>query len=73
MDERCPSSSAKPPGRSPDRPAITIRFLDRVGDARLVLLGEASHGTREIYRERAQIPKRLLTGRGARDRRSASK
>jgi len=31
-----------------------------IGNARFVLLGEASHGTHEFYRERAQITKRLI-------------
>jgi len=35
-------------------------LLALVGDARLVLLGEASHGTHEFYRERALITKRLI-------------
>ncbi|MDR3402058.1 MAG: erythromycin esterase family protein [Chthoniobacter sp.] len=35
-------------------------LLDAVGDAHFVLLGEASHGTHEFYRERAQISKRLI-------------
>ncbi|MFL6594638.1 MAG: erythromycin esterase family protein [Chthoniobacterales bacterium] len=39
-------------------------LLALVGDARVVLLGEASHGTHEFYRERAQITKRLITERG---------
>ncbi len=39
-------------------------LLDLVGDARFVLLGEASHGTHEFYRERAQISKRLIAERG---------
>ena len=39
-------------------------LLDLVGDARLVLLGEASHGTHEFYRERARITKRLIRERG---------
>src|SRR5260370_22162287 len=39
-------------------------LMDRIGDARLVLLGEASHGTHEFYRERAEITKRLLTEKG---------
>ncbi|MGA7213213.1 MAG: erythromycin esterase family protein [Terrimicrobiaceae bacterium] len=39
-------------------------LLDLVGEARLVLLGEASHGTHEFYRERAQISKRLIRERG---------
>lgn len=34
--------------------------LARANDARFVLLGEASHGTHEFYRERAQIAKRLI-------------
>jgi erythromycin esterase-like protein len=36
-------------------------LLERVGEARFVLLGEASHGTHEFYRERAEITKRLIT------------
>jgi erythromycin esterase-like protein len=35
-------------------------LLERIGEARLVLLGEASHGTHEFYRERAEITKRLI-------------
>jgi erythromycin esterase-like protein len=34
------------------------------GAARFALLGEASHGTHEFYRERAGITKRLITERG---------
>lgn len=39
-------------------------LLDLIGEARFVLLGEASHGTHEFYRERAQITKRLITEKG---------
>lgn len=39
-------------------------LLDLIGDARFVLIGEASHGTHEFYRERAQITKRLITEKG---------
>jgi erythromycin esterase-like protein len=39
-------------------------LISRIGDARLVLLGEASHGTHEFYRERARITKRLITELG---------
>jgi erythromycin esterase-like protein len=39
-------------------------LLDLVGNARFVLLGEASHGTHEFYRERAQITKRLIEEKG---------
>jgi len=35
-------------------------LLDLIGNARFVLLGEASHGTHEFYRERARITKRLI-------------
>lgn len=35
-------------------------LLELIGDAQVVLLGEASHGTHEFYRERARITKRLI-------------
>jgi erythromycin esterase-like protein len=35
-------------------------LIHTIADARFVLLGEASHGTHEFYRERAQITKRLI-------------
>jgi erythromycin esterase-like protein len=37
--------------------------LDLIGDARFVLIGEASHGTHEFYRIRAQISKILIAQR----------
>jgi erythromycin esterase-like protein len=39
-------------------------LLDLIGDARVVLLGEASHGTHEFYHERAQITRRLIEEKG---------
>jgi len=39
-------------------------LLKAVGDARFVLIGEASHGTHEFYRLRAQITKRLIAEKG---------
>ena len=39
-------------------------LINLVGDARFVLIGEASHGTHEFYRIRAQISKRLIAQRG---------
>ena len=39
-------------------------LFEMIGDARLVLLGEATHGTHEFYRERAQITKRLIVEKG---------
>ena len=35
-------------------------LLERIGDARVVLLGEATHGTSEFYRMRARITKELI-------------
>jgi len=34
-------------------------LMKLIGDARFVLLGEASHGTHEFYAARAEITKRL--------------
>jgi erythromycin esterase-like protein len=39
-------------------------LMEVIGEGRYVLLGEASHGTHEFYRERAQITKRLITEKG---------
>jgi len=39
-------------------------LIDLVGDARCVLVGEATHGTHEFYRLRAQLTKRLITEKG---------
>jgi erythromycin esterase-like protein/predicted phosphoribosyltransferase len=39
-------------------------LIERAADAPLVLLGEASHGTREFYRARAEITKRLIAEAG---------
>ena len=40
------------------------RLLEKIGDARFVLLGEATHGTHEFYRERAAITERLILQKG---------
>jgi erythromycin esterase-like protein len=47
-------------GSSSDYDAL----LELIGDARFVLLGEATHGTHDFYRERAQITKRLISEKG---------
>ncbi|MGR4868176.1 erythromycin esterase family protein [Variovorax sp. LARHSF232] len=39
-------------------------LLDLIGDAHFVLLGEATHGTHEFYRERAAITRRLMEEKG---------
>jgi erythromycin esterase-like protein len=41
-------------------------LVERFGDRRIVLIGEASHGTHEFYRERALITRRLIVEKGFR-------
>ena len=45
-------------------PADLDPLLERIGDARIVLLGESSHGTSEYYTWRAEISKRLIAEKG---------
>jgi erythromycin esterase-like protein len=42
------------------------QILDHIGDRRLVLLGEATHGTSEFYRFRAAVSAALIERRGFR-------
>jgi len=46
-----------------DEPAFAAMF-DRFAGARVVLLGESSHGTSEFYRARAAITRRLIERHG---------
>src|SRR5690606_17222148 len=39
-------------------------LINNIGDARIVLLGESSHGTAEFYTWRAAISKKLITEKG---------
>jgi erythromycin esterase-like protein len=48
---------------SPDAPDFADAF-ERFGDARIVLLGEATHGTHEFYAARAAITRRLIEKHG---------
>lgn len=48
------------PGDATDHDGL----LRMIGSARFALLGEASHGTREFYRERIRITQRLITQHG---------
>ncbi|GAA3735095.1 erythromycin esterase family protein [Salinactinospora qingdaonensis] len=40
------------------------QLVERVGAARVVLLGESSHGTSEYYRQRTEITRRLVEEKG---------
>ena len=40
------------------------RLYDLIGDAPIVLIGEATHGTHEFYHMRAELTKRLITEKG---------
>jgi protein-L-isoaspartate(D-aspartate) O-methyltransferase len=53
---------AEPITRIDDAPLEAL--LDRIGDAQLVLLGEATHGTSEFYRMRTRITQELILRRG---------
>jgi erythromycin esterase len=39
-------------------------LIERIGDARFVLLGEASHGTSEYYLWRSRLSQRLIQEKG---------
>jgi erythromycin esterase len=69
--------TAEPPGATRElveqvaRMALSLQeqadldpLLERVGAARYVLLGEASHGTAEYYRWRSQLSQRLICEKG---------
>ena len=47
-----------------DSVAHDDRLIDLLGQARVVLLGEATHGTHEFYRQRALITRRLIEEHG---------
>ena len=54
---------AAEPLPAPSDPAFAEAF-DRFADARVVLLGEASHGTSEFYQARAAVTRRLIERHG---------
>lgn len=43
-----------------------LAAAERMGDSRLVLIGEATHGTAEFYRARAELTRQLVTRHGFR-------
>ena len=48
----------------PESQADFGKFFDRYGDAQVVLLGEATHGTSEFYSARAAITRQLIEEHG---------
>jgi protein-L-isoaspartate(D-aspartate) O-methyltransferase len=56
-------AEAAEPASGPEDPALPA-MIDRYADKRVVLLGEASHGTAEFYRARAAITRRLIEQHG---------
>jgi erythromycin esterase-like protein len=56
--------SARSLARPLRSPADLGPLLERVGDARFVLIGEASHGTHEYYDWRAELSRRLIDEKG---------
>lgn len=44
-----------------DRESLYTGLLEKIGDARFILIGEATHGTHEFYDVRAEITRRLIT------------
>lgn len=56
------ASAAAQPLTGGERDYDTL--LAMIGDARIVMLGEATHGSREFYRERARITRRLIEEAG---------
>ncbi len=55
---RLVAECAEPIVRIDDVPLASL--IDRIGDARVVLLGESTHGTSEFYRMRARITRELI-------------
>jgi protein-L-isoaspartate(D-aspartate) O-methyltransferase len=56
--------AAAEPLPDPDQTEAFGAFFDRFADARVVLLGESSHGTSEFYRARTAISRRLIERHG---------
>ena len=58
------SKALKKQARPLESEADLEPLIDRIGKARYVLLGEATHGTSEFYQWRATLSRRLVEGHG---------
>jgi len=64
LDEREAINSIKQWAYPLHKKADLQPLFNRIGDARIVMLGEASHGTHEYYTWRTYITKRLIEEKG---------
>ena len=56
------SEASEPLLKNSEDPYASL--LENIGDARVVMIGEASHGTHEFYQARIDITKKLITEKG---------
>lgn len=47
-----------------EKPTDYSSLIERIGDARFVMIGEASHGTHEFYQTRIEITQQLIQKKG---------
>jgi erythromycin esterase-like protein len=64
MDTTAAANLLRERSRPLQSPTDLDPLLERIGDARVVMLGEASHGTHEYYTWRSHISRRLITEKG---------
>lgn len=46
-----------------EKPTDCSSLMEQIGDARFVMIGEASHGTHEFYQTRIEITQKLIQKR----------
>lgn len=56
------NEAAEPFSKTDKDPYASL--LEKIGNARIVMIGEASHGTHEFYQARIDITKKLITEKG---------
>jgi len=65
LDETLARAIAKVSEKFTSNDSVDLEpMLQRIGDARIVLLGEATHGTAEFYRMRERISRELIERKG---------